>query len=86
MKKNIIIAILAFMSVTAIVYGYSQKNRADEQEALAMENINRAEQAELMAKKNAEEAMRAQERMAITLENAMQAGENASNKLKSGKK
>lgn len=53
MKKNIIISVLALVSVLSMVFGYQQKIRADRNEALAIENEKRA----LELEKNAEAAL-----------------------------
>ncbi|MGM0582526.1 MAG: hypothetical protein ACQETL_17740 [Bacteroidota bacterium] len=54
MKKNLIIAILAIISIASIIFGYTQKQKADEQEALAKElfeaNKTLEKQAELEKK------------------------------------
>lgn len=42
MKKNIIIGVLALVSVLATAFGVQQKIRADKNEALAHENEKRA--------------------------------------------
>jgi len=42
MKKNIIIGVLALVSVLSMAFGVRQKIRADKNEALAIENEKRA--------------------------------------------
>ncbi|MBN8654017.1 MAG: hypothetical protein J0L67_21490 [Cytophagales bacterium] len=42
MKKNIIIGVLALVSVLSMAFGVQQKIRADKNEALAIENEKRA--------------------------------------------
>ncbi|RUA38609.1 MAG: hypothetical protein DSY77_00075 [Bacteroidetes bacterium] len=37
MKKNLIITILALISIASLIFGYIQKQKAEEQEALATE-------------------------------------------------
>jgi hypothetical protein len=46
MKKNLIIGLLTIVSLLSLTYGYFQKVRADEQEALAIENAEIARAAE----------------------------------------
>lgn len=58
MNKNIIIGLLTVVSVLSLTYGYVQKQRADEQEAIAMENIKIANEQRIMAEQAAKEAER----------------------------
>lgn len=58
MSKNIIIGLLAIVSLLSLAYGYSQKVRADKLEVLAVENATRAKQAEMMAEGAQQEAER----------------------------
>jgi len=74
MKKNLLIVLLAITSLLSLAYGYTQKKRADEQEALAIENAKIAEQQQAIAEKNAIEAER---QRAIAIENEHRAMEQA---------
>jgi len=56
MKKNLIIGLLTIVSVSSMTYGYLQKERADEQEALANENAKIAREAEIKAELSQKEA------------------------------
>lgn len=56
MKKNLIIGLLTIVSLSSMTYGYFQKERADEQEALAIENAKIAREAEIRADQNRKEA------------------------------
>lgn len=58
MKKNIIIGVLALVSVLSMAFGYQQKIRADRHEALAIENEKRAIQLMDQARMAADEAQR----------------------------
>jgi Flp pilus assembly protein TadB len=58
MKKNVIIGLLTAVSVLSLTYGYVQKERADEQEAIAMENLKVASEQRIMAEQAAKEAER----------------------------
>jgi len=56
MKKNLIIGLLTIVSLLSLTYGYFQKERADEQEALAIENGKIAREAEIRAEQSQKEA------------------------------
>jgi hypothetical protein len=56
MKKNLIIGLLTIVSLLSITYGYFQKEKADEQEALAIENAKIAREAEIRAEQSQKEA------------------------------
>jgi hypothetical protein len=56
MKKNLIIGLLTIVSLLSLTYGYFQKIRADEQEAIAIENMKIAKEQKIMAEQNAKEA------------------------------
>lgn len=56
MKKNLIIGLLTIVSLLSLTYGYFQKQRADEQEALAIENAKIAREAEIRAEQSQKEA------------------------------
>lgn len=56
MKKNLIIGLLMIISLSSMTYGYFQKERADEQEALAIENAKIAREAEIKAEQSQREA------------------------------
>ncbi len=56
MKKNLIIGPLTIVSLSSMTYGYFQKERADEQEALAIENAKIAREAEIRADQSRKEA------------------------------
>lgn len=44
MKKNIVIIVLTIVSIVSIIFGYTQKQKAGEFEALAKEYSNMAEE------------------------------------------
>ena len=44
MRKNIIIAVLALISLVSLLFGYAQKIKAEQNEKIAMEQTIRAEQ------------------------------------------
>lgn len=67
MKKNLIIGLLTIVSLSSMTYGYFQKQRADEQEALAIENVQIAREAEIRADQSRKEA-EMQRRLAIVNE------------------
>jgi|JI10StandDraft_1071094.scaffolds.fasta_scaffold02835_12 hypothetical protein len=58
MKKNIIIGVLALVSVLSMAFGVQQKIRADKNEALAIENEKRALQLMEEARLAADDAQR----------------------------
>lgn len=65
MKKNLIIALLAVVSVLPLAYGFYQKQEADKFELMAQENERQAiemrslaEQQQMIAESNMVEAMR----------------------------
>ncbi len=49
MKKKLSIVLLTIVSLSSMTYGYFQKERADEQAALAIENAEMAREAENIA-------------------------------------
>ena len=69
MKKNLIIGLLTIVSLLSLTYGYIQKQRADEQEALALENAKIAREQQIMAEQNRKEAE--MQRMMATEQAAM---------------
>jgi Tfp pilus assembly protein PilO len=56
MKKNLIIGLLTIVSLVSLTYGYFQKERADEQEALAIEQSKIAREAVIKAEQSQKEA------------------------------
>ena len=56
MKKNLIIGLLTIVSLLSLTYGYIQKQRADEQEALAIENAKIAREQQIIAEQSRKEA------------------------------
>lgn len=64
MKKNLIIGLLTIVSLLSLTYGYFQKERADKQEALAIENGKIAREAEIRAEQSQKEA-EMQRRLAV---------------------
>lgn len=56
MKKNLIIGLLTIVSLLSLTYGYLQKQEADEQQALAIENAKIAREAEIRAGQSQKEA------------------------------
>ncbi len=56
MKKNLIIGLLTIVSLVSLTYGYFQKERADEQEALAIEQSKIASEAVIKAEQSQKEA------------------------------
>jgi hypothetical protein len=79
MTKNIIITLLAIMSLSSMTYGYFQKVRADEQEALAIENMRIATEAKILAETSQKEALIQQQ---ISVMHAQRAQEQAALALK----
>lgn len=65
MRKNLIIGLLAVVSILSLTYGYIQKQRADKQEAIAAENIKIAHEQRVMAIESAKEA-EMQRKIALT--------------------
>lgn len=65
MKKNIIIGILALVSITSLLFGYMQYSRAKKQEAIATENMKFAREAEIRAEQSMKEAMNAETQAVI---------------------
>ena len=56
MKRNLIIGLLTIVSLLSLTYGYIQKQRADEQEALAIENAKIAREQQIIAEQSRKEA------------------------------
>jgi len=56
MNKNLIIGLLTIVSLLSLTYGYFQKAKADEQEALAIEQSKIAREAVIRAEQNQKEA------------------------------
>ena len=56
MKKNLIIGLLTIVSLLSLTYGYLQKQEADKQKALAIENAKIAREAEIRAEQSQKEA------------------------------
>ena len=56
MKKNLIIGLLTIVSLLSLTYGYLQKQEADKQKALAIENAKIAREAEIKAEQSQKEA------------------------------
>lgn len=79
MKKNLIIGLLTIISVLSLIYGYMQKQRADEQEALAIENAKIAREQQIIAEQSRKEAE--MQRM-IAIENEQRAMEQAAMAMK----
>jgi hypothetical protein len=79
MKKNLIIGLLTIVSLSSMTYGYFQKERADEQEALAIENAKIAREAEIKAEQSQKEAERQRD---IAVMNAQRAMEQAEMSMK----
>ncbi len=65
MNKNILILLLSLLCLVAFGYGFYQQQRADQQEAIALENAAIAEQAVKLAEKQKAEAQRAIEQARI---------------------
>lgn len=78
MKKNIIISVLALVSVLSMAFGYQQKIRADRNEAL--ENEKRAIQLMDQARMAADEAQRQRAIAEANLVEAMKQKEQAKKK------
>ena len=72
MKKNLIIGLLTIISLSSMTYGYFQKERADEQEALAIENAKIAREAEIKAEKSQKEAQMQRDIAALEAHRAME--------------
>jgi hypothetical protein len=71
MKKNIIIGVLALVSLLSTAFAVQQKIRADKNEALAIENEKRALQMMDEASKAADEAQRQRMIAEVALVEAM---------------
>lgn len=56
MKKNLIIGLLIIVSLGSLTFGYFQKERADEQEALAIEQSKIAREAVIRAEQSQKES------------------------------
>jgi len=82
MKKNIIICVLALVSVLSMAFGYQQKIRADRNEALAIESEKRAIQLMDQARMAADEAQRQRAIAEANLVEAMKQKEQAQQKNK----
>lgn len=82
MKKNIIIGVLALVSVLSMAFGYQQKIRADRNEALAIENEKRAIQLMDQASMAAVEAQRQRAIAEASLVEVMKQREQAQQKIK----
>jgi len=77
MKKNLIIGLLTIVSLSSMTYGYFQKERADEQEALAIENAKIAREAEIKAELSQKEAQRQRDIAVMNAQRAMEQAEMA---------
>ncbi len=86
MNKNIIIGLLTVVSVLSLTYGYVQKQRADEQEAIAMENIKIANEQRIMAEQAAKEAERQRIMAAASEHRAMEQAAMAQKALEDAKR
>jgi hypothetical protein len=75
MKKNLIIGLLTIVSLSSMTYGYLQKERADEQEALAIENAKIAREAEIKAEQSQKEAERQRDIAVMNAQRAMEQAE-----------
>ena len=74
MKKNIIIGLLTIISLLSLTYGYYQKERADKQGALNIEQSHIAREALIRAEQSQKEA---EMQRRIAEENAIRAMEQA---------
>ena len=70
MKKNLIIVFLSIISITSLVYGYTQKEKADEQEGLAKEYFIMAEEEKKRATKANMEALEQRKQAELSAEKA----------------
>jgi len=86
MKKNLIIGLLTIVSLSSMTYGYFQKERADEQEALAIENAKIAREAEIKAEQNQKEAEMQRDIAAMNAHRAMEQAAMAQKVLENAKK
>jgi len=77
MKKNLIIGLLTIVSLSSMTYGYFQKEREDEQEALAIENAKIAREAEIKAELSQKEAQRQRDIAVMNAQRAMEQAEMA---------
>ncbi len=72
MNKNMIIGLLIIVSFSSLSYGIYQKQRADKQEAIAIENIKIANEQKILAKQAAKEAELARKMALINEHRAME--------------
>jgi hypothetical protein len=76
MKKNLIIGLLTIVSFSSMTYAYFQKEIADEQEALAIENAEKAREAEMQRRISITEAHRAMQQAEMEMKAATEAKKN----------
>jgi Tfp pilus assembly protein PilO len=86
MKKNLIIGLLTVISILSLTYGYYQKQRANEQEALAIENGKLAREAQIVAEQNMKEAEMQKQIAIMNQVEAMKQKEIAEEALSKGKR
>jgi len=86
MKKNLIIGLLTIISLSSMTYGYYQKERADEQEALAIENAKIARESEIKAEQSQREAEVQRDIAVMNLHRAMEQAEMAKKAATDAKK
>lgn len=77
MKKNLIIGLLTIVSLSSMTFGYFQKERADEQEALAIENAKIAREAEIKAEQSQREAQIQRDIAIMEVQRAMEQAKRA---------
>lgn len=72
MRKNLIIVLLTIVSLSSMTYGYFQKERADEQEALAIEQSKIAREAVIKAEQSQKEAQMQRDMAVVEAHRAME--------------
>jgi len=86
MKKNIIIGLLTIISLLSLTYGYYQKERADKQEALNIEQSQIAREALIRAEQSQKEAEMQRQIAIMETHRAMEQVEMARKAETEGKK
>jgi len=76
MKKNLIITVLAIISIVSLIFGYSQKQKADEQTALAKKYFEKIKEESRISKEIADMAEKKIEEMKKEVELAVKKKES----------
>jgi len=78
MKKNLIIAVLAIISMASLIFGYIQKQKADEQTALAEKYFEKIKEESKISKEIADTAEKKLQEMKKEVELAVKKKESKS--------